>query len=154
MRLHRRTTVQVGRLGKLVFSAGSYAYVGSAHGRGGLGARLKHHLGRISRPHWHIDYFKNRAPIVEIWAAAHGKRQECRWAQALQRMAGATMPAPGFGASDCGCKSHLVYFPVFPRLADFNLSLEKTFCDGTAQRISAARKTKRGGTDGLIDAAP
>jgi Uri superfamily endonuclease len=154
MRLRRRTAVAVGRLGKIVFPAGGYAYVGSAHGRGGLAARLKHHLDSAPKPHWHIDYFKKRAPVVEIWAAEDDQRQECRWARTLHCMADVALPAPGFGASDCRCTSHLFRFSRIPCLADFNRRLEQAGGGIPARRIFTTPETKRGGTDESIDTAP
>lgn len=130
--------VNVGRLGKNVFSAGWYAYVGSALGKGGLAARLKHHLGETQKPHWHIDYLKKRARIVQIWVTEHGRRQECRWAAALRNMAGAAVPAAGFGASDCRCESHLFYFPKPLRLTDFNRCLDKASGTDAVRQILPA----------------
>lgn len=43
--------IRVGRLGGLQLQPGFYVYIGSAHGPGGLRARLAHHLGPTSRPH-------------------------------------------------------------------------------------------------------
>ncbi len=146
LRLRRRTRLEIGRLGPRVLGAGIYAYVGSAHGPGGLAARLKHHLGPSPRPHWHIDYLKARARIAAIWAAVHRDRQECRWAAVLARMSGGRTPVPGFGASDCACESHLFHFSDFPRLTDFNRRLVETAGGGPAFRLSPATQTKRGGT--------
>ena len=39
---------------------------------------------------------------------------EHAWAFALQSLPEATMPAPGFGALDCRCKTHLIHFPDYP----------------------------------------
>ncbi len=38
------------------------------------------------------------------------QRLECRWSQAVAGLSGVSVPAPGFGASDCrcGCPAHLV----------------------------------------------
>jgi len=46
-------------------------------------------------------------------------RQECRWASVLRTLPGASMPMRGFGASDCGCESHLYFFILPPSVADF-----------------------------------
>lgn len=48
--------MEVGRLGTFDIRPGFYAYVGSAHGAGGLRARIAHHIESIAAPHWHIDY--------------------------------------------------------------------------------------------------
>ncbi len=154
LRLRRRSVLAIGRLGDRVFAAGTYAYVGSARGPGGLAARLRHHLGPSPHPHWHIDYLKTRAVVVEVWAAAHPRRQECRWAGILARMSGGNSPVPGFGASDCACTSHLFHFTAMPRLADFNRRLAEIGGGGPAVRFSPVPKTKRGGIGNPADTAP
>jgi Uri superfamily endonuclease len=107
--------LQVGRLGSFHFSAGTYLYVGSAFGPGGLPARLSHHERREkTHPHWHIDYLRACARLHEAWTVV-GQRMECRWCTALAAEPGVTMPVEGFGAGDTGCRSHLFYLPCQPR---------------------------------------
>ena len=108
----------VGRLGLLRFEAPFYLYVGSALGPGGLAARLRHHLGCLARPHWHIDYLRTAARLRGIWITRDERRMECGWADAATRIRGASR-VPGFGASDCRCASHLVALPRAPRRASF-----------------------------------
>jgi len=117
MRLCPSTEVRVGRLGVFRFPAGWYLYVGSALGLGGLAARLKRHLLRRKRLHWHIDHLLVVAELVEIWWRASPERQECAWARVLGRLPGASVPVPGFGASDCRCPAHLLYFAHRPSLS-------------------------------------
>jgi Uri superfamily endonuclease len=108
--LPRPTTINIGRLGRFAFPAGRYAYAGSARGPGGLAARVSRHL-RSSKPrHWHIDYLRAEAAPVAIWYAVGSQRRECAWATALADLPRATIPVPHFGASDCHCVAHLVYF--------------------------------------------
>jgi len=65
LRLPCPATVNVGRLGRVRFPAGWYAYVGSAYGPGGLAARISRHL-RPSKPsHWHLDYLLNEQWVNE-----------------------------------------------------------------------------------------
>ena len=59
--------VRVGKLGSLQLQPGFYVYVGSAHGPGGLRARLAHHLEPTARPHWHIDYLRAHTNPEEVW---------------------------------------------------------------------------------------
>ena len=59
--------VHVVRLGTLQLQPGFCVYVGSAHGPGGLRARLAHHLGPSARPHWHVDCLRAHAKAVEVW---------------------------------------------------------------------------------------
>lgn len=101
-------TIAVGRWGERMFVAGVYAYVGSAHGSGGLSARLRRHLRADKLHHWHIDALTTCVPIVAIWYATAPERLECTWAQRLARLAGVSVPVEGFGASDCRCTAHLV----------------------------------------------
>ena len=102
-------TLAVGRLGTVTLPGGHYAYVGSAHGPGGLRARLNRHL-RADKPlHWHIDYLTAAAPVIAIWLRVSLERLECAWALAL--IARGTVPVPRFGSSDCTCPAHLIALP-------------------------------------------
>jgi Uri superfamily endonuclease len=103
------------RFGKLTLAAGQYAYVGSAHGPGGLKARVGRHL-RAEKPlHWHIDYLTAALPARHVVAVVvtNGARLECTWVKRLLALNGASAPAPDFGSSDCrnGCPAHLVRLP-------------------------------------------
>ncbi|MBL8155671.1 MAG: GIY-YIG nuclease family protein [Anaerolineae bacterium] len=118
----------IGRLGGFDFPAGWYAYVGSAFGAGGLRGRIQHHLRSVERPHWHIDYLRAAAPCEHIWFQAGISSQEHEWALILGTMAGATIAAPRFGASDCRCPSHLFHFVTCPDLAEF--------CDRTGSDVT------------------
>ncbi len=112
-RLPAPLSVRAGRLGDVTLPAGWLVYAGSALGPGGLRARLRRHLAADKRPHWHIDALTLRHP-PDFWLArADGRRRECEWAQQLAAHPAATLPAPGFGSSDCkqGCHAHLIAFP-------------------------------------------
>ncbi|MEW5867784.1 MAG: GIY-YIG nuclease family protein [Chloroflexota bacterium] len=108
--------LQVGRLGEFDLPAGEYIYLGSARGPGGLSARLSRHLaGNQERLHWHIDYLRKIAiPGAICYLAGEPTRPplECAWSQGLAELPGASIPAAGFGASDCrsGCIAHLIHF--------------------------------------------
>ncbi len=119
LRAAQPAKVQVGKLGDLQILAGSYVYVGSAFGPGGVRARLRRHLRRPPRPHWHIDYLRRVVPPSEIWYAQSDVQREHLWASAFQSLPGARIPLRGFGASDCGCVAHLFYFEAPPCLAAF-----------------------------------
>lgn len=106
---------QVGRLGKFSFPPGDYLYIGSALGPGGLAARLSRHLRGISRLHWHIDWLRRIADVVGVYYLTSNLQYECKWSQYLLSYPRVTVPAPGFGASDCmkngrSCASHLICF--------------------------------------------
>jgi len=116
--------VVIGKLGYVSFPRAFYAYAGSA--MNGFKARVAHHLKGNKKPHWHIDYLLKQAELVEIilcpgepFACCHSEgekrpknlaqgrlRGECFLAQAL---AEEFQSIPGFGASDCKCKSHLYF---------------------------------------------
>jgi Uri superfamily endonuclease len=100
----------IGRLGRYNCAAGYYLYVGSAFGAGGLTARIAYHARMVkARPHWHIDYLRARARLIEVWCVGTSLRLECCWARGLAASPGVAVPIPGFGSSDNGCVSHLLY---------------------------------------------
>lgn len=102
--------IQVGRLGVIGFQRGWYAYAGSAFGPGGLAGRVGHHLRPVQKPHWHIDYLRAHARPVEAWMAVGPPPREHDWARVLAQAPGEGDCIRGFGCSDCGCPSHLLYF--------------------------------------------
>ena len=104
-------TMTAGRLGPVTIPPGSALYVGSAHGPGGLHARLARHLRAEKKPHWHVDALTARARVVEVWWDASAQRLECGWAAVLRGLPEVEQPAPGFGASDCACVTHLFSLP-------------------------------------------
>lgn len=115
--LHDAYSLRVGRLGSFKFPAGIYIYLGSACGPGGLRSRLKRHLSGGSRFHWHIDHLRSVAEVVGYaYVVSDGEEShvfpsECEWREALSVSPCATIPVPGFGASDCksGCPAHLIH---------------------------------------------
>ncbi len=106
--LPRTTRIRIGALGAFDFPRGRYAYVGSA--QNGLAARLARHLRDDKRLHWHIDYFLRHTHVLGIEVVRSARRLECQRAQELLRSRGACVIAPRFGASDCHCRAHLIYF--------------------------------------------
>ena len=108
LRLHQPITLRIGRLGTYAFPAGYYAYAGSALGPGGLAARVGRHLRREKRLHWHIDYLLEVAEVEDVRMEPGADRLECAWARRLLD-AGGVVVAPGFGASDCRCPTHLIF---------------------------------------------
>ena len=108
-----QTAIAVGKLGSLQLAPGYYAYVGSAHGPGGLNARLRRHLRRDKRTHWHIDYLTTVLPIRHVYAVESEQKLECAWVRYLLALPGARAPILGFGNGDCreGCPAHLLRLP-------------------------------------------
>lgn len=99
------TLLKIGRLGTFEFPAGLYLYCGSA--LNGLEARIRRHLQRDKKRHWHIDYLTAVAPVVQVWWVADEQRWECQWAQAIAAQ-DCEVVARGFGSSDCRCPTHLL----------------------------------------------
>ena len=114
LQLQKNTKLQIGKLGCFKFMSGYYAYVGSAFGPGGLTARLKHHYTLSANPHWHIDYLRKTALVVEAWVCAGRTRYEHEWAKNVYRLEYSSCPIKRFGSSDCGCPAHLFYFKRKP----------------------------------------
>jgi len=106
--------IRVGKLGRIGFERGWYAYAGSAFGPGGLAARLKHHLRPVQKRHWHIDYLRDEAIVMAIWMAQGPPSREHDWAWILAKRPWSGKWVRGFGCSDCKCPSHLVYFDHRP----------------------------------------
>ena len=81
-------TFPVGKLGTLVLQPGTYVYVGSAHGPGGLAARVGRHLRPHKRAHWHIDYVTTHISPTEVRYVTGEEALECVWVQELLRRPG------------------------------------------------------------------
>ena len=119
LRAQAEETISVGRLGVMAVRPGWYVYVGSAFGPGGVKGRVGHHTRPQTKPHWHIDYLRQVAPLVEIWYTHDPIRHKHTWASLFHHLPDATIPLPRFGASDCTCPSHLFYFPTAPAFTTF-----------------------------------
>ncbi len=104
IQLSEEQTITTGGLKAIYFPRGYYAYVGSA--MGGFKSRLNRHFKRNKKPHWHIDYLLEKASISSIILCETNNRVECTIAQALN---GQFDSIPGFGSSDCKCRSHLFF---------------------------------------------
>src|SRR5512146_2365341 len=69
MLLREPLRLSIGRSGTFSFPAGHYFYLGSAHGPGGLRARLHHHIRIAGHPQWHLDFLRPQVELVEVWCA-------------------------------------------------------------------------------------
>jgi Uri superfamily endonuclease len=119
LRLREPTSLSIGRLGRFDLPPGWYLYVGSAFGPGGLAGRLAHHSRPVRRPHWHIDYLRVAAQVRDVWWAIQETPREHEWAGLLAASSVVTPVIPGFGASDCCCRTHLFFSPAVPVARDF-----------------------------------
>uniref|UniRef100_UPI000B7C8CCB GIY-YIG nuclease family protein n=1 Tax=Candidatus Entotheonella palauensis TaxID=93172 RepID=UPI000B7C8CCB len=96
----------IGRLGIARLPRGYYIYAGSA--QGGLAKRLHRHVHGASTYHWHIDYLRSQARVLAWCAFAGHHYPECTLARTL--LTWGDVVCPRFGASDCSCPAHLVYY--------------------------------------------
>ncbi len=85
---------------------GTYVYVGSARGPGGLAGRLGRHLRGRKRLHWHLDFLLQAAPPPCGLVCFGPEIGECDLAHLVVSLPGA-LPVLGFGSSDCRCPAHL-----------------------------------------------
>jgi Uri superfamily endonuclease len=92
-----------------VIKQGTYFYCGSAHGAGGIAARVKRHCASDKKPHWHIDALTITpvGKVMSVLAVPNGNECDlCRW---LREQFSLSVPVPGFGSSDCAvCPAHLL----------------------------------------------
>ena len=109
IRLEKETEITIGALGKKIFKPGYYFYAGTAQRN--LKARIDRHYSSDKKFHWHIDYFLAEAELEKDFYFKLPRAGECFLAQTLINYGGET-PAAGFGASDCSCGSHLIYFSL------------------------------------------
>ncbi len=106
IRLNDDTDVSIGKLGKMHFAKGLYAYVGSA--QIALEKRVQRHVKKEKKLFWHVDYLLQtpQARIIRVFTKTDGKEGECTVAN---RIATRSEAIVGFGCSDCSCKSHLFH---------------------------------------------
>ena len=123
MYIDRSLSLCVGALGRSDLKVGYYCYVGSAFGPGGLRGRLGHHVRGGDRFHWHVDYLRSVAEIVEIWWTMDSCKREHDWARVLGGELRLVIPIRGFGSSDCSCRAHLFYAKSKPSVRSFSRRL-------------------------------
>ncbi|MCX8189351.1 MAG: GIY-YIG nuclease family protein [Nitrososphaeria archaeon] len=107
--------IEVGSLGKIMFSEGFYAYIGSMFGPGGLEARIRRYFTRGKR-HWHIDYVLDHMRIIGVYVLPE-KNFESFLANAAVKNFNFIKR---FGCSDKKSDvSHLLYFKKEHEFNDF-----------------------------------
>lgn len=110
LELRRNTPVKVGGLGTFSFSPGLYCYIGRAIK--GLKKRIIRHFLQGHPKRWHIDYLiPFTTPVGVLLFPLREGISECNLAQTLRKLGGQHFP-PHFGASDCRCPGHLLFFPT------------------------------------------
>ncbi len=116
--VERDIYLEIGRLGKIKFEKGNYAYVGSAQNN--LGKRLERHFSSKKKIHWHIDYFLSNksVKIGKAFFKNSGKKEECRIAKILSKN---EQPIKKFGCSDCSCYSHLFRIKSLKTIKNLNM---------------------------------
>ena len=102
--LKENKILEIGKLGDISFKKSFYVYVGSA--RNGLEQRIRRHLRNDKKMHWHIDYLLQNADVTKAFYKKNDKKEECN---IVIKLASKLLSIPGFGCSDCKCKSHLFY---------------------------------------------
>jgi len=107
IKLASEKEISVGALGKNIFKPGYYFYAGTAQRN--LKARIDRHYSSDKKFHWHIDYLLAEAELKKDFIFEMSGKGECFLAETLKEKGGST-PISGFGASDCSCSSHLIYF--------------------------------------------
>ncbi len=109
LRLNNDTCIRIGKLGELHFKKGWYAYAGSALGQGGFKRVIRHFnvaSGKNPSRKWHIDYILPHSNGLCAVLLPTGESLECTAARSIGAF---FKEIPGFGCSDCACRSHLFY---------------------------------------------
>lgn len=119
MSLKKSLDIRIGALGTIPFKEGVYFYIGSAMGNVGssnLINRVRRHLlsADYKKIRWHIDYLLSSQDVIisRLFLIPSSLKLECILARELLDIADGSIK--NFGASDCNCTSHLIYFKAFP----------------------------------------
>lgn len=123
LQMEEDSTITVGSLGDIRFPKGYYVYVGSA--RKNLDQRIAHHKALRKRRHWHMDYLRNACRFTGAIPIRTKEDLEHKLAEALSGIADWTIP--GFGCTDCSCKSHLFGFHQKPMHLPAFVKIEENF---------------------------
>lgn len=154
IQFNKNVNVTVGKLGKLPFQKGIYAYVGSAQTN--LEKRIQRHQRKEKQTFWHIDYLLQspNSKIVKVFYKTAEKTEECKSqnksllkANLLQVLAVQTATAEAtystykittFCENPCKNTSHLILqqfleFIHFSRVHDIFCSCPSTPCLSNTQ---------------------
>ena len=114
IRLPRARNIKIGKLGTFFFKKGYYIYVGSAQRN--LSQRINRHKNKKKILRWHIDYLIKYASLLCVKSYEFSKKYECALCQYLSKLHNAEILSSGFGASDCKCATHLLFFRKKPEI--------------------------------------
>ncbi len=104
LKLDRDKRIQVGVLGVKDFPRGHYVYIGSA--MNGIEPRVRRHISKDKKIHWHIDHLFKEARITGIYKKESETKMECEVARGF---ASRFDIVSSFGSSDCNCPGHLFF---------------------------------------------
>ena len=102
--------IKIGNLEEIYFKEGYYVYIGSA--KRGLSKRIERHKRKSKKLHWHIDYFLQKAKILNDIPIITNFKRECFLVEKILQISDNFIQK--FGSSDCSCISHLFYFKYNP----------------------------------------
>lgn len=110
MHLEKESNIKI-RSKKFNFPEGYYCYIGSALNN--LKKRIERHKRKDKKKHWHIDYFLEKAKIIDVKTIKTEKKKECLFSSKLKNIKSQTIMKK-FGSTDCNCETHLHYFEKNP----------------------------------------
>ncbi len=103
LRLENDSEIEIGGLGNIFFRKGYYLYAGSA--KKALTKRIERHQRSRKNLFWHIDYLREKTSFYKGLPIRTSDDIECALASDMAKIA--DWSVPGFGCSDCSCRSHL-----------------------------------------------
>lgn len=106
LELEEDKTIEIGALGPIEFEKGLYVYIGSA--MNSAEKRVQRHFSEVENLHWHIDYFSAETDPMDYFLLPESSEFECFLANTVSEIG---VPVENFGASDCGCNTHLYRIP-------------------------------------------
>jgi len=109
--MKKDSNIKIGAKGIMHFDKGFYVYVGSA--LNSLSNRIKRHISKNKKKHWHADYLllNKNSEVKEVIYTYSTKKIECEIANEI--LEDSVKYVELFGCSDCKCMSHLYYFNTF-----------------------------------------
>jgi Uri superfamily endonuclease len=129
-KLEGTRNLRIGKLGRFHFAPGYYLYVGR-HTKY-LEKRVQRHLKGGPAKRWHLDYLRAVCRPLKAYVIPDDL-DECGIARQLV-LKGGEIPFERFGASDCRCPGHLIYFENKRALSVLNSNWIVYECPWTTRR--------------------